>query len=490
MALYGMDNFAFGDVSATFDASQTTLSLSAGDGSRFSNFPAMANLWNTTDYASAHAAFVAGDAEIIEIVSKSSDVLDEIKRGQDGTAGIATTTGANYRVEVIASRSQWDKVCRAQPDGAGPFDAILAGTPLAVVEAVARFVRNTTNQDCIHSIQGSDANADATELWLGNTVVPNLARLKLLKNSATTDALSVILNAIEFITMQGRDRMGILKATPSQPGGLNIGQTVSNDRFSGLSQGSFTISGGVISSVSTSVIRITGESSPAADDLDTINLLAAHKPSGNRVMLFLVGATTAEDITVTAAGNINLQGPPFKLDVQDDMLGLISDGTDNDTWVEIFRTRRANYVHVRDEKASATGGGTFTSGAWRTRDLNTIVRDTDGIASLSSNQVTLEAGKYVCHAMAPANEVNRHQLRVQNITDAATLLTGHSCYSSTAATNEQTAHAFGYFELNGSKAIEVQHRCNTTKATIGFGAHAGFTIEVYAGVEFRRLEVA
>jgi hypothetical protein len=34
-----------------------------------------------------------------------------------------------------------------------------------------------------------------------------------------------------------------------------------------------------------------------------------------------------------------------------------------------------DYIEIQDQKAQNTNGGTFTSGAWRTRDLNTLVED-------------------------------------------------------------------------------------------------------------------
>ena len=49
-----------------------------------------------------------------------------------------------------------------------------------------------------------------------------------------------------------------------------------------------------------------------------------------------------------------------------------------------------------------TNGGTFTSGAFRTRDSNTEVADPDNIVSISSNQFTLGAGNYLIEASAPA----------------------------------------------------------------------------------------
>lgn len=42
----------------------------------------------------------------------------------------------------------------------------------------------------------------------------------------------------------------------------------------------------------------------------------------------------------------------------------------------------ASKALVEDQKAQNTAGGTFTSGAWRTRDLNTIVSDPDNIISI------------------------------------------------------------------------------------------------------------
>jgi hypothetical protein len=43
-----------------------------------------------------------------------------------------------------------------------------------------------------------------------------------------------------------------------------------------------------------------------------------------------------------------------------------------------------------DSKAQNTAGGTFTSGADRTRDLNLIEHDDSHITSISSNQFTLQ----------------------------------------------------------------------------------------------------
>lgn len=140
--------------------------------------------------------------------------------------------------------------------------------------------------------------------------------------------------------------------------------------------------------------------------------------------------------------------------------------------------------HARDEKSSGSIGGTFGSGAWRTRTLNTVV-GTNEIAgvSLASDQITLPDGVYEFEAHAPANNVRTHKLRLQNITDAITVLVGSSEDSSA---NNLTTRSFvsGKFTVaGGPKLFELQHRCENTQASTGLGTACGFgVVEVYASI--------
>jgi hypothetical protein len=146
------------------------------------------------------------------------------------------------------------------------------------------------------------------------------------------------------------------------------------------------------------------------------------------------------------------------------------------------------YLQYRDEKTQNTAGGTFTSGAWRTRTLNTEVSDVGALGSLSSNQITLTAGTYVIRATAPAWTVNRHQARLQNVTDATTVLIGTAAFSSSSGTGAMTESTIsGVFTIGASKALELQHQCQTTEATDGFGVGANFTTEVYTVVELWKI---
>jgi hypothetical protein len=218
-----------------------------------------------------------------------------------------------------------------------------------------------------------------------------------------------------------------------------------------------------------------------------------------------------------------------------------------------------DYILIRDEKAQNTSGGTFTSGAWRTRDLNTKSSDAGTRASITKlaftsggtyevvvgntitgatsaatatvfdvelasgtwaggdaagnlwlndqlgtfqaenlnvgantnvatiagnsvgNQIRLKAGTYRCSITAPANRVAQHKTRLQNITDAITYL-GTSEYPGT--TVQTSSRIKARFTIAATKTFEVQHQCNTSVATNGFGGASNFDVEVYTVAEF------
>lgn len=142
---------------------------------------------------------------------------------------------------------------------------------------------------------------------------------------------------------------------------------------------------------------------------------------------------------------------------------------------------------MRDEKAQNTAGGTFTSGAWRTRDLNSE-DDPSNLVSIAANQFTPEAGTYLILALAPGYYVGHHQAQLYNATGASAVLTGESAWSANAAGSSQTtSHIVGVFTANGTDAYEIQHQCSSTYASTGFGTPANLTTEVYTQVVLIKL---
>ncbi|MBI5671126.1 MAG: hypothetical protein HZC41_24280 [Chloroflexi bacterium] len=152
--------------------------------------------------------------------------------------------------------------------------------------------------------------------------------------------------------------------------------------------------------------------------------------------------------------------------------------------LEFLYAGLTGYILLRDEKPAGTDGGTFTAGAWQTRDLNNRVVDTGGYAALAANQITLAAGTYRCRIQCPAYGVNKHQARLYNLTNAATLLVGSSQRNPSTGNQTIPSIIVGRFTLASAKVLEVQHRCETTLATTGLGIAAGFDTEIYTLAEF------
>jgi hypothetical protein len=132
-----------------------------------------------------------------------------------------------------------------------------------------------------------------------------------------------------------------------------------------------------------------------------------------------------------------------------------------------------------DQKAVNTAGGTFTSGAWRTRDLQTTQVNTITSCSLSSNQITLPAGTYNISASATAFGVNRNYSRFYNITDSATAIIGTINYSESPVRNNSNID--GVITIAGTKTFELQHYSNNTKAGDGFGTSDGAALDGVQG---------
>lgn len=151
-------------------------------------------------------------------------------------------------------------------------------------------------------------------------------------------------------------------------------------------------------------------------------------------------------------------------------------------------------IILRDQKASGTDGGTFTSGAWQTRDLNTEVCDTGGHCSLAGNQFTLADGVYRIWVTAPAHRVDQHQLRLFDVVAAAVVTEGgvlaYGANADTVTTADDITLAtliFRFTVTGGPRAYRIEHRCATTRATDGFGSANSFGgPEIYTEVRLER----
>lgn len=157
----------------------------------------------------------------------------------------------------------------------------------------------------------------------------------------------------------------------------------------------------------------------------------------------------------------------------------------------------ASFVVMRDRRANSTAGGTFTAGAWQPRAL-VEEYDPDGIATVNgAGAFTIPVGAYEIRARFAAYLCGNHQIRLYNITGAGvqqnyggTAIYGTSAFSSTTD-GEQSESSFAevFVIAPGSpQQLRIEHQCQTTAATNGFGKPNGFGgFEVYGEVELRKI---
>lgn len=177
------------------------------------------------------------------------------------------------------------------------------------------------------------------------------------------------------------------------------------------------------------------------------------------------------------------------------MFKVVGFKTQSASFTPTIPSQEVNKVfHIEDQKTDNTPGGTATSGSWQTRDLNTSVINEIPGASLNSNQFVLPSGTYDIQASAPAYYVNRHQIRLRNITDSTNTVIGSSEFAG-ASTGPASTRSFlqKRFTITSSKTFEIQHQVAITSNTRGFGVESGgsFTVdhETYTQVWIRQVAV-
>ena len=150
---------------------------------------------------------------------------------------------------------------------------------------------------------------------------------------------------------------------------------------------------------------------------------------------------------------------------------------------------KTSFALISDNKPDGTAGGTFNSGARRTRDLNTIDYDPDAIVSLSSNQFTLQAGTYRVLVDAPAYAVDNHRSFLRNVTDGVDVKTSNSAFSSAGYYNQISPFLVCELTIASAKTFEVQHQCAASRSSEGFGRHDNMALgdEIYSQVQILKV---
>jgi len=140
-------------------------------------------------------------------------------------------------------------------------------------------------------------------------------------------------------------------------------------------------------------------------------------------------------------------------------------------------------LHVQDQKASGSSGGTSAARTWNIRDLNAVLTNEIPGASLDSNQITLPAGTYFITASAPCNRVDYHKLKLYNVTDSSDILIGTADYITSSYDIVTRSVVTGRFTLAAQKTLELRHYTHGAKVDNGLGIATGVgVVEVYSDV--------
>ena len=126
---------------------------------------------------------------------------------------------------------------------------------------------------------------------------------------------------------------------------------------------------------------------------------------------------------------------------------------------------------IVDEKSTGTNGGQSVSGNWQDRDLNTIKNSAGSDVTLSNNEFTVVAGKYVIHAQAPAVNTQDHMVRIYNVTDSIVESHGTSS-SSTSSNDKNTSDVYTSIDITSPTTYKIQHYTDKNRQT-GLGRAAG-----------------
>ena len=142
---------------------------------------------------------------------------------------------------------------------------------------------------------------------------------------------------------------------------------------------------------------------------------------------------------------------------------------------------------VQDQKSSGTNGGSSIAGT-QTRTLNTVVQNDITGASLSSDQITLPAGKYYIIASTGAYTVARHKSKIVRISgESFSTMYGQNGYNGTGDLVTTFSQVQGYLDLSSSTVLEVQHYTATEKAANGLGLAISQGTEVYTTITIQQV---
>jgi hypothetical protein len=148
----------------------------------------------------------------------------------------------------------------------------------------------------------------------------------------------------------------------------------------------------------------------------------------------------------------------------------------------------AEIMIVEDQKTQGTNGGTSSVG-YNDRTLSTVVVNEITGASLSSNQITLPAGRYIVRGYAPGNSVDLHNIALTNTSNVIQIDGTPEMAGYVFEETQSTALLEGRLNISSSTTYKLRHY--TARAVTGYGLGKALNVtsrtEIYSRVVITRL---
>lgn len=315
----------------------------------------------------------------------------------------------------------------------------------------------------------------------------------------------------------------MLTATASLSGmaDATIAQLMLKENGTNIERGYRTLSGGL--GVTTASISTLIETQ-ADGDYYEIHIIQSDSDGGNEGYTngdqyhsfsgVLISASTTTSVSgnidgllgtteqVNVSGNLIVSGETLRLlegtQPSSNQLGELStfDGNlhfyNGDQWVNLsgLASSQSRVGIIKETKPSDTNAGSASADTVHIRQLNELEGDHSGWLTLSGNQFSLVAGRYLIEATAPAFSVGRHQAFLHD--GISYVVSGTSEYTSGSAQNRSKIHFF--VDLSSSKTYELRHWTASAFVDSGLGLRGDIGVgnpqdkEIYSVIKVTKLD--
>ncbi len=199
----------------------------------------------------------------------------------------------------------------------------------------------------------------------------------------------------------------------------------------------------------------------------------------------LLAAVLGQLTFLTYASNWEQHGTATPADRADEMRTAIANlmhAPGGDLLVPL--DRKPDYFFT-EEYALGVATGTFNSGAWRVRNINTIAINRGGLATLVGSTMAVPTGAYWVYCFGSTFRVGDNALRLADADlgfEIGTPWTPVSRAHSSSGHSDAVAQMWAETNFGAGGDFKLEHRCQTSRAGSGMGLANPWHILTAAGV--------